>query len=128
MVEDIFSINWLATIVGFIAAFILGSLWFSPLLFGKKWAEGCKVELVEGAKMPMVPMVAQALGTFMMAWFVGITASIEHLLTVIIALVAFALLKFASGHFSQKTNYATNVESLYILAMGALMIIAHGIF
>jgi hypothetical protein len=30
-------INWLAVIAATFAAFILGGLWYSPLLFGKAW-------------------------------------------------------------------------------------------
>ena len=30
-------INWLSVIVSALAAFAVGSLWYSPVLFGKKW-------------------------------------------------------------------------------------------
>lgn len=127
IVENIMNINWIATIAGFVAAFVLGALWFSPMMFGKKWAEGVGVKLEKGAKMPMMPMLTQAIGTFLLAWLVGITASIEHLLTILIALFAFAFLKYADGGFSQKSTYATVTESSYILVMGIIMIAAHAI-
>jgi len=31
------NLNWLAIIVAALSAFILGGLWYSPLLFGKPW-------------------------------------------------------------------------------------------
>jgi hypothetical protein len=34
---DSSSINWLATVVAAISAFVLGWLWYSPTLFGKAW-------------------------------------------------------------------------------------------
>ena len=34
------NVNWLAVIIGFVLAFALGWLWYSPKLFGRKWAEG----------------------------------------------------------------------------------------
>jgi hypothetical protein len=30
-------INWLAVVVAAIACFLLGGLWYSPVLFGKAW-------------------------------------------------------------------------------------------
>lgn len=30
-------INWLAVLAATVAAFVLGGLWYSPVLFGKKW-------------------------------------------------------------------------------------------
>ena len=36
-------VSWLAVIVGAIVAFLLGWLWYSPQLFGEKWAAGSGV-------------------------------------------------------------------------------------
>jgi hypothetical protein len=32
------NLNWLAVGAGTIGAFLLGMIWFSPLMFGKGWA------------------------------------------------------------------------------------------
>lgn len=32
-------LNWLAVFVAAISAFVLGGLWYSPILFGKRWAQ-----------------------------------------------------------------------------------------
>jgi hypothetical protein len=34
---DISTINWLAVLVAALSTFIIGGLWYSPLLFGKVW-------------------------------------------------------------------------------------------
>jgi hypothetical protein len=34
---DMNSINWLAVLVAGISAFVLGGVWYSPMLFGKSW-------------------------------------------------------------------------------------------
>lgn len=34
---DMNSINWLAVLVAGISAFVLGGVWYSPMLFGKAW-------------------------------------------------------------------------------------------
>ncbi|MDX8348520.1 hypothetical protein SLH49_11025 [Cognatiyoonia sp. IB215446] len=33
-------VNWLAVGVGTIGAFVLGMVWFSPVMVGKGWATG----------------------------------------------------------------------------------------
>ena len=39
------NVSWMAVIVGAIASFLLGWLWYSERLFGEKWAVGVGVEL-----------------------------------------------------------------------------------
>jgi hypothetical protein len=36
---DMSTINWLAVSVAALSTFLLGGLWYSPLLFGKAWAK-----------------------------------------------------------------------------------------
>lgn len=31
------SVNWFAVIVAAVGSFILGGLWYSPMLFSKRW-------------------------------------------------------------------------------------------
>jgi hypothetical protein len=39
MAELISTVNWLAVIVATLLYFFLGALWYSPVLFAKKWME-----------------------------------------------------------------------------------------
>jgi hypothetical protein len=43
MAEITENVNWIAVTVGAVLAFLLGWLWYSPKLFGTKWAEGAGV-------------------------------------------------------------------------------------
>ena len=36
---DIQNVNWLGIFISTILSFIIGGLWYSPILFGKKWAK-----------------------------------------------------------------------------------------
>jgi hypothetical protein len=38
---DMSTINWLAVLVAGAAMWVLGSLWFSPVLFAKPWIKAC---------------------------------------------------------------------------------------
>jgi hypothetical protein len=50
------TINWLAVLAATIAAFVLGGLWYSPLLFAKAWqrAAGVSDETLGNTSMPLV--------------------------------------------------------------------------
>ncbi len=37
--EIFHGVNWLAVLAASVAAFMLGGLWFSPVMFAKKWVE-----------------------------------------------------------------------------------------
>ena len=77
-------VNWLAVIVGAVVAYGLGWLWYSPVLFGTKWMEGTGVKMEAGSPLPMGAMIVQAIGTFLLAWVVGVTAVGSELMTFIL--------------------------------------------
>ena len=56
------NISWLAVIVGAVASFLVGWLWYSEKLFGKKWAEGLGLNLGSASEMPALAMILQLLG------------------------------------------------------------------
>ena len=49
-------INWLAIAVAALSSFVLGGLWYSPLLFGKAWmrATGHTQESLKGGNMGLI--------------------------------------------------------------------------
>jgi hypothetical protein len=127
MTEITANVNWLAVAVGFVLSFALGWLWYSPKLFGPKWAEGVGVKPGDAKSMPMAPMILQAIGTFLLAWLVGVTAAGNALATIILVAITFMVLQAASGKFTGKSDYAIGTEVGFIAAMVLLMIIVQGI-
>ncbi len=124
---DIELMNWTAVITGTIAAFGLGMVWFSPLMFGKVWALGSH-NIQAPEKPPVLAMVVQFLGTAVLALVVGITETDQAIMTAIGAIVAVELFVAGMDLFSQKSGKATLVDAGYVLAAGALMILAQGLF
>jgi len=128
MQEILADVSWLAVIIGAVASFIVGWLWYSPLLFGKGWAEGVGVDLGTADDMPKLAMATQFAGLFLMSWFVGVTAKSNALLTVILGTVAFVVLAYSAGVFTKKSSYARVVDAGYWLVSLVVMIICQGIF
>ncbi len=128
MEELTINVSWLAVITGAVAAFVIGWLWYSPKVFGTKWAEGVGVELGDASEMPMGAMAYQGVGLLLMSWFVGVTAANNALLTVILATVAFSVLLMAGGKFARHSSYANHVNAGYWIVALVVMVIANGIF
>ncbi|MEX3008071.1 DUF1761 domain-containing protein [Hoeflea sp. TYP-13] len=121
-------INWLAVIVGAVAAFLVGWLWYSPMLFGRKWAEGVGVEMGKPGEMPVGAMVSQVIGLLLLSWFVGVTAAANALATVILAAIAFAVLAYSGGMFRRNGAYARVTDLGYLIVSVVIMIICQGLF
>lgn len=120
-------VSWLAVVAGAVVSFLLGYFWYSPKLFGTKWAEGSGVKLNTADKMPMLAMATQGVGLLLMSWFVGVTANSNALYTVMLATIAFTVLQFSGNSFSGKSNYARLVDAGYWIACLVIMVIAQGL-
>jgi hypothetical protein len=128
MQEILTDVSWIAVIAGTIISFLVGWLWYSPKLFGEKWAQGVGVTLGDASDMPKDTMDAQAIGLFLMSWFVSVTAASNQLLTVILATLAFSVMYYAASGFAQHSAYARRTTAGYWLVALVIMIICNGIF
>lgn len=125
--ESISDVNWLAVIAGAVLAFLLGWLWYSPSLFGTKWAEGVGVELGTAGQMPVKAMIIQALGTLGLAWVVGVTAAANAFSLFLLIVVTIALLIYAGGTYAKKSEYAVITETGFVIAMAIVMFVVQAI-
>ena len=114
-------VNWLAVGVGTVLSFLLGWLWYSPKLFGTKWAAGIGVELGSVSAMPMAAMGFQLLATFLLAWVVGVMETRQAFVTMVLIVAAIVVFIVANGQFARKSRYAIMVEAGFVAAMGVLM-------
>jgi hypothetical protein len=69
-------LNWLAVLAATIAAFVLGGVWYSPLLFAKRWqaAAGLSDEQLKSANPALVfggSFVLAFVASAMFAMFLG---------------------------------------------------------
>ncbi len=69
-------VNWIAIIVAAVASFLLGGLWYSPVLFGKAWqqAVGLTDEQMKNSNMVRIfglTLILCLLAAWMFAIFLG---------------------------------------------------------
>ncbi len=126
--ELILAVNWLAVILSSAAAFMVGGLWYSPKMFQKKWMEGSHITDTQSGDHAKKAMSTQAIGTFLLAWVVGVIMMVGSHAVAIILSLAIAFLIKAGGHFSQKTCYATFVDAGFVLLMVLVMVLIQGLF
>ena len=123
---ELTGLNWPALLAGTAVAYVLGFVWFSPLLFGKAWVAGSH-NIAPPEKPPLDAMALMLAGTFLLALVVAITATQDMLITAIAAIAAAAALVAGMDRFSAKNAAATLIDSCYVLASGTIMIAAQGI-
>ena len=116
-------VNWLAVGIGTFLSFGLGAMWFSPVMFGVKWAEGVGVESGKDAKQPVGALVLQLTGTFLLAWLVGIAFARDALFLSVLIALAVSVLVSASGLFGGNSRYAATAEGVFPLVMYLIMLV-----
>lgn len=62
------SVNLLAVLVASVGAFVLGSLWYSPVLFGKKWMKLAGIKPDKRDKYMILRFLVYFIGQFVMAY------------------------------------------------------------
>jgi hypothetical protein len=122
------NINWLSVIVATIAAFILGSLWYSPVLFGKVWQKelGLSDEKIKNANMAVIfgtSFVLEFIAALVLEMFLGPDANV---VTGIIsgALVGIAWIATAIGTnylFARKSFRLFLIDSGYFVVFFIVM-------
>ena len=98
------------------------------MLFGKKWAEAHGVEMGSANSMPIMAMLAQIIGLFLVSWFVGVTAVDSKLATAILALLGFGMLYDSGSMFAKVPTPGRLINLGYWIASYIVMIICQGIF
>jgi hypothetical protein len=75
------NLNWLAIIVAAISAFILGGLWYSPLMFAKRWMKETGISEESTKDINMIKLFGLAfilslIASFFLAMFIGVKAGV----------------------------------------------------
>lgn len=118
-------VNWYAVMAGAIVAFLVGWVWYSPKVFGQKWADGVGVSLTKSP--PADAMLSQIAGLLLMSWFVGVTAVSQALLTVILATLAAIVLAYSARAFAGHSLAARLIDAGFTAAALVVMILMQGI-
>ncbi len=92
-----------------------------------KWAAGSGVPWDKANKMPVFAMVSQLIAIFLLALVVGLTASVNALITAILVILSIATFTASMGGFVKKSSFAIIVDFFYIIITGIILILCQGI-
>lgn len=126
MEEILANVNWIAVLVGAVLAYVVGAFWYSPKMFGEKWMEGVGIK-PDDKNSGKSAMVVQGVGTFLLAWVIGVMYTTGLVLAASLIGLAVAVLIYANGMFARKSSYATMVESGYVVLMVVVMLATHAV-
>src|SRR5438094_10066761 len=75
---DVSSFNWIAIVLAGVSAWIIGAIWFSPPVFGRRWmaALGLKQEQL-GNPAPgfVAALVISFIGATFLRWVIGVAGA-----------------------------------------------------
>ena len=125
MATALTALNWPAVLLGTIAAFALGMVWFGQI-FGATWTKGSH-GITPPASLPLAAMLIQLLGTLLMAVAIGATETTQDLPLALVIILAIALLQLGGSLFGQKSQAAALIDGGFVVAMGVVMIAAQAI-
>ncbi len=126
---DISTLNWLAIIVAALANFMLGGLWYSPVLFGKTWQKENNLSDEDLKKGNMAKIFGFAfLWSFVMAFNLGMFLNDSSTDLSFGAMAGFlagfgwvAAAIFIIGLFERKSNTYMLINAGYMIISFLLM-------
>lgn len=108
-------VNWLAIVVGAVAWWILGAIWYAPPLFGNAWMRSAGIQISQeqrpGVATYVVPLIAYFIATIaaaMLARATGSTTFGEGIVLGLVLSVGFAAtLYWVESTFGQRPRPTT---------------------
>ncbi|MEJ1922414.1 DUF1761 domain-containing protein [Microbacterium sp. KHB019] len=61
-------INYWAVLLAMLSSMVVGSLWYTPKLFGTRWARLANVDMTGSARSAVWPIVTTVIVSFITAW------------------------------------------------------------
>jgi len=121
-------INWFSVVVATLAAFALGSLWYSPVLVGKVWQKEIKLsdEDIRGANMPMIfggAFVLNFIAAIVLEMFLGKESTlVSGLMAGLLVAIAWIATALGTNYlFARKSFKLFLIDAGYYVFYYALM-------
>ena len=120
-------INYLAVLAAAVAAMVVGSLWYSPLLFGKRWV----AEMMFGKKNPepmkkemISAMIGMFLGAVIMAYVLAYVLLVFGVTSMVgvLSVVAWLWLGFVVVPASAGVLFERRSLTLFLINVGNYLV------
>ena len=120
-------VSGLAVIVATVLSFMLGGLWYSPRVFGARWAEGCRVDLEseDAGKHAVKALSVQFVSTLLLAWLLGAMVDAGEWLMIAVTVSVVAVILISAGLFHRNSHFAAVIEGVFVVVMSTVMVVVH---
>lgn len=116
-------VNWLGVGLGFVAAFMLGWLYYSPKGFYPIWSQSAGVRHEPGDPMG-ASFGSLVLGLLLYAVFVGVMMARGQLGPLVLGILAFIVMGYSNNAFKKLGAVSRSVDAGSWALSGAVMILA----
>ncbi len=120
-------VDWIAVVVGALAAFLAGWFWYSPKGFYPGWSEAAGVRHQKGDPMG-ASFGALVVGLILLSIFVGVMMARGMLGSLTLGTAAFIVMGYSGNAFKKNGAYARSVDAGSWALSVVLMVIAQMIF
>lgn len=69
-------INYWAVLLAMLSSMVVGTVWYSPKVFGTRWSKLAKVDMDKPASSAVMPIITTVIVSFITAWVLAGAASI----------------------------------------------------
>ncbi|MCX8500351.1 MAG: DUF1761 domain-containing protein [Alphaproteobacteria bacterium] len=127
-----FEINWIAFLVNFMLCFLIGWLWYSPMVFGKQFVAALGVDPSQSGAKPTTGMVFQipttALEVFWIGFLVYLCQSLQLWWIVPLYIVVMTASSITGQYWSARNPMAIAITAGQSLVTETLVALVFWIF
>ena len=105
-------------LAGTVASVFLGAIWIGPKFFHRQRVE----------KLPPVAIAVQISALFLLAWVIGICETRQAFFEALLVILTVAVTLAANGVMFKKSAITIARDAGFVLAAGAVMVVAQMIF
>ncbi len=119
---------WIAVVLGAILAYGLGAVWYSPILYGKKWMKAQPHRKASDYTMTAVPMIMQAIASLFFALLVNVLIGFIGILPATLLMIGFyASESKAHSLFLGQKNELWQIDFGYRVGMILIIVLIRAI-
>ena len=119
------NVNWLAVGVSTIISYLFASFWYSPAVFGQKWADGVGLKLGAEESFSIYALVSQFIATLLLAWIVSLIVGNGSLAFIVLISLTIFFFLLAANLIAEHSTYASFVEATFVLVISLIMTVCN---
>tara|TARA_B100000945_G_C19983522_1_gene413238 strand:- start:164 stop:529 length:366 start_codon:yes stop_codon:yes gene_type:complete len=118
-------VNWLAVGASTIISYLFASFWYSPSVFGKRWADRVGLKLGTDESFSINALVSQFFATLLLAWIVSLIVGNGSLAFIVLISLTIFFFLLSANLIAKHSTYASLVEATFVLVISLIMTVCN---